>query len=94
MGFLEYLKTGQLYQFALTVFVLIFYAISMFRGSPDDTLKSILLVVVSYWFVSAITKPAVDNITTKIQTLDDTIKSQVVTNQQVTNQQVDKQTLG
>lgn len=80
MTFIEYLKTGQLYQFIFTLLIIVAYVFSMVRGTPDETLKSILLVVVSYWFVSTITKPTVDNLTNKVQELHDTVKANEISN--------------
>jgi len=94
MGMLEFLKNGQIYQFVITIVILLAYVVGSINGHADDTLRSILLIVVGYWFAVAVTKPVLDTVVTKVQALDDTIKSQVVTNQLVTNQKVDSQTVG
>ena len=94
MTILDYLKNGQVYQFVITIVILVAYVIGSVNGHADDTLRSILLIVVGYWFAVAVTKPVLDTVVNKVQALDDTIKSQVVTNQSVQNQRVDTQTIG
>lgn len=75
MTFVDYLRTSQLYQFILTVLVFCAYIVSMYHGTPDDTLKSILLVVISYWFVSVVSKPTMDNLNNNVQSLHDAVNT-------------------
>ncbi len=44
----------------ITLFVLTLYAVTLFNGHEDDTLRTILTVIIGYWF-GALGKDAINN---------------------------------
>lgn len=55
------------FHFVITIAVLIGYIFTIIKGSPDETLKNLLMVIGGYWF-GALASTAVKNSTTKKDT--------------------------
>lgn len=76
MNALTNLLNEHLYQFIITLVILLAYVVTNYAGRPTSTLESITLVIVAYWFATSQTRTTNSLVGDKIDKLENKISTQ------------------
>lgn len=72
----EDFKVSELYQFIITIAVILLYAIMIITGRPTGAFETLIAVVVTYWFANALNGRKMQHQDIKIQALAKKVDTQ------------------